>query len=195
MLINTVKVLPVLLVETKFSSTLGSAHAFFLQHFKTSRFAQQLDGTGATDRQAHTWRQYRCQVSHSLTFTLLSQPPLISYPERGPQGPLSNQRLLASAVTALWVESQIITSPIGLDSDTKGRGGGYGGGFLFLSLLFSPLSPPRFFPPVLLLLHSSIFSPPFCLCLPFWLAPFLKKAPLADGELATQVTSLESTAG
>lgn len=168
---------------------------FFLQHFKTSRFAQQLDGTGATDRQAHTLRQYRCQVSHSLTFTLFSQPPLISYPERGPQGPLSNQRLLASAVTALWVESQIITSPIRLDSDTKGWGGGYGGGFLFLSLLFPPLSPSRFFPPVLLLLHSSIFSPPFCLCLPFWLAPFLKKAPLADGELATRVISLESTAG
>lgn len=163
-----------------------------LQHFKTSRFAQQ----NWSDRQTSTHiidaRSNTCQ--HSLYFhSLLLFPTL-----REPLGPHSSQQKLASAVTALWVESQIITSPIGLDSGTKGwgwgRGGGYDGGFFFLSLSLS--LPPSFFPPVLLLLllHPSILSPPFCLRLPFWLAPFFK-APLADGELATRVTRLKCTAG
>lgn len=79
---------------------------------------------------------------------------------------------------------------------------GYGGGFIFLSLCSFPLTSlhvfsHHFFSPSSFSSFMCLFSVlHFCLCLPFWLAPFLKKAPLADGELATRATSLdESTAG
>ena len=54
--------LSVLLVDhlgNKFSSTqLDKAQVFFIAALKTSKLAEQLDGNGATDRQAHTFEAF-----------------------------------------------------------------------------------------------------------------------------------------
>lgn len=125
-------------------SAMGSA-CFYCS---ISKLPDLLKRTGVTDRQTST------HIIDARSNTLLYFHSLLLFPTlREPQGPHSRQQKLASAVTALWVESQIITSPIGLDSDTKGwawgRGGGYGGGFFFLSL-----------PPLPIFLSSSSSPPP-----------------------------------
>lgn len=170
--------------ETKSQFQLEDAQAFCcsIQNFQICWTV----GWNWSYKQTHThthitgiYGQHRCQASHSLTFTLLSRPLDICSPDRRAQGPLSTNDCLLQLSLHSWVESQIITGRIRLDSDIKGWGvGGYGGGFIFLSLCFSPPLSHVFFLPLLLLLlllHLSIFSPPFCLSLPFWLAPFLKR--------------------
>lgn len=153
----------------KFSSSqLDDAQAFYCSISKppnllNSWMKWSLNGT--TDTEEHTLQAFIGSID-ARSLTLLSRPAVISNPDRGARGPLSNQRLLASAVTALWVESQIIASPIRLDSDTKGRELWWR-----FHLSFSLSAPPVCSSSpllLLLLLQSSIFSPPFCVCRSDW---------------------------
>lgn len=146
-----------------------------LPSFLNSRMEMELQ----TDQHTHItgiYRQYRCQASHSRTFTLLPRPPVISNPDTAPF-PTSDCLLQLSLHS--WLESQIIASPI------RGWVGGGWRCHLSLSLLF-PLSLLHvFFPLHFFSFSSSSFARLFsvlgfaCGCCSFWLAPFLKnKKPL-----------------
>lgn len=192
-LIKSVKMLSVHLGNKFFSTQLDEAQTFLLQHFKkipnllNSWMEMELYRQAST----HIWgthRQYGCHVSHSLTFTLLSRSPVISNPDRESiveaQG--TSECLLQLSLHLEWshksspVQSGWTRAPKTFSPSRKGWGCWWWWWrfHLSLSLLFSPLSLSlrhMFSLPLLLLfllLHSSIFSPPFCPCLPFWLAPF-----------------------
>lgn len=134
---------------------------FLLQHFKTSTFAEQLDGNGATDTQAPTLQAFIGSIdarphthSHPLDSLVISKPDRESIV--GAQGPIpTSDCLLQLSLNCKWSHK---SSPV-QSSWTRGtkdshsvhperREGGVSDVSSFSLCVFPSLSsicPPHFF--------------------------------------------------
>lgn len=121
--------------------------SFLLPHFKTSKFAVQLDGNGATDRQAHTLQAFIGSIDarpHTHSHSLYSPGLLLCLTLIGPHFQP------ATACFSFHCTRSGVTNH-------RQSNQGWGGGGLEVSSFFLSLCPPLPSPPCV---FPSTSSPP-----------------------------------
>lgn len=126
-------------VKLRCSLQLWAVHAFIAAFQNFQVCSKELE------RQTDKYTHHRCQVWHLPTFTLLSQPPLISNPERG--APFQPAKACFSChCTLSGVTNHHQSNRVGLRHQGLGLGERWWLWWRFLLSLSFSLSPPVFLP-------------------------------------------------